>query len=78
MSKLEAGLEKADLAKVSDHIVPDLDSDGYVADHSLGDDLIYIDPEQEKAVMAKFDKYLLPQAFFIILLNYLDRSNLGK
>jgi hypothetical protein len=39
---------------------------------------IHIDAEKEKAVMRKFDKYLLPQAFIFILLNYLDRSNLGK
>lgn len=38
---------------------------------------IYIDPEKEKAVLRKFDKFLLPQAFVFILLNYLDRSNLG-
>lgn len=38
---------------------------------------IYIDPEKEKAVLQKFDKFLLPQAFLFILLNYLDRSNLG-
>lgn len=38
---------------------------------------IYIDPEKEKAVLRKFDKFLLPQAFLFILLNYLDRSNLG-
>ncbi|KIV97276.1 hypothetical protein PV10_01044 [Exophiala mesophila] len=39
---------------------------------------IYIDPEKEKAVLRKFDKYVLPQAFVFILLNYLDRSNLGN
>jgi MFS family permease len=39
---------------------------------------IYIDPEKERAVLKKFDKYLLPQAFVFILLNYLDRSNLGN
>jgi hypothetical protein len=38
---------------------------------------IHIDPEQEKAVLRKFDKYLLPQAFLFILFNFLDRSNLG-
>jgi hypothetical protein len=38
---------------------------------------IYIDPEKEKSVLNKFDKYVLPQAFLFILLNYLDRSNLG-
>lgn len=39
--------------------------------------VIHIDPEQEKAVLRKFDKYLLPQAFLFILFNFLDRSNLG-
>jgi MFS family permease len=41
-------------------------------------EIIYIDPEKEKAVLRKFDKFLLPQAFIFILLNYLDRSNLGN
>jgi MFS family permease len=39
---------------------------------------IYIDPEKEKSVLKKFDKYVLPQTFLFILLNYLDRSNLGN
>lgn len=39
---------------------------------------IEIDPAAERAVLRKFDKYLLPQAFLFILLNYLDRSNLGN
>ncbi|KAM0286463.1 hypothetical protein ACHAQH_000889 [Verticillium albo-atrum] len=39
---------------------------------------IHIDPEEEKAVLRKFDKWVLPQAFLFILLNYLDRSNLGN
>lgn len=30
-------------------------------------DTIYIDPEHEKRVLKKFDKYLLPQAFVFIL-----------
>lgn len=41
-------------------------------------EIIFIDPEKEKAVLRKFDKYVLPQAFLFILLNYLDRSNLGN
>ena len=41
-------------------------------------DTIYIDPAKEKLVLKKFDKFLLPQAFLFILLNYLDRSNLGN
>ncbi|EEY15295.1 high-affinity nicotinic acid transporter [Verticillium alfalfae VaMs.102] len=39
---------------------------------------IFIDPDEEKAVLRKFDKWVLPQAFVFILLNYLDRSNLGN
>jgi hypothetical protein len=34
---------------------------------------IYVDPEKERAVLRKFDKYVLPQAFLFILLNFLDR-----
>lgn len=41
-------------------------------------EIIDIDPEKEKAALRKFDKYILPQAFIFILLNYLDRSNLGN
>jgi hypothetical protein len=57
------------------------DQKGDTASISTGVDnhpTIYIDPEKEKAVMRKFDKYLLPQAFIFLLLNYLDRSNLGR
>lgn len=39
---------------------------------------IYIDPAKEKAALRKFDIYLLPSAFILILLNYIDRSNLGN
>lgn len=38
---------------------------------------IYIDPVQEAAVLRKFDKIVLPQCFIFLLLNYLDRSNIG-
>lgn len=41
-------------------------------------EIIYIDPAKERAVLKKFDKYLLPQAFLFILLNFLDRSNIGN
>lgn len=39
---------------------------------------IYIDPEKEKACLRRFDKFFMPQAFIFLLLNYLDRSNLGN
>jgi hypothetical protein len=38
---------------------------------------IYIDPVKEKAVLRKFDKFFLPQAFAFLVLNYLDRSNVS-
>jgi hypothetical protein len=38
---------------------------------------IYIDPVQEASVLRKFDKIVLPQCFIFLLLNYLDRSNIG-
>ncbi|KAF2432934.1 high-affinity nicotinic acid transporter [Tothia fuscella] len=62
-------------------IINDVDEKTADALSSLGETIestIYIDPEKEKAVLRKFDKWLLPQAFVFILLNYLDRSNLGN
>jgi hypothetical protein len=38
---------------------------------------IYTDPELEKRVMAKFDKYVLPEFAVVVLIAYLDRSNIG-
>lgn len=38
---------------------------------------VYIDPGLEKKIVRKFDCYVLPQFVIIILLAYLDRSNLG-
>jgi hypothetical protein len=72
--------EKTDSANITDIVVPDLNRGGSNDIHDASDNehTIYIDPEEEKAVMRKFDRYLLPQAFIIILLNYLDRSNLGE
>lgn len=36
------------------------------------------DAEAEKKVLRKFDKFLLPPIFIILLVAYLDRSNLGN
>lgn len=38
----------------------------------------YVDPELERHALRKFDKYLLPPLALILLLAYLDRSNLGE
>lgn len=36
-----------------------------------------IDPEVERQCMRKFDLFVMPQIFIILLLGYLDRSNIG-
>lgn len=38
---------------------------------------IYIDPQKERAIVTKFDCLVLPQFVIIIILAYLDRSNIG-
>ena len=39
---------------------------------------IYIDPALEERVMRKFDKFVLPQFAILVLIAYLDRSNIGE
>ncbi|KAL1856484.1 hypothetical protein VTK73DRAFT_8235 [Phialemonium thermophilum] len=41
-------------------------------------DDLYIDPQLERSTVAKFDKYVLPQMAVLIILAYLDRSNIGN
>ncbi|KAL6251349.1 hypothetical protein RBB50_001557 [Rhinocladiella similis] len=43
-----------------------------------GSNDIYIDPVLERRTMAKYDKFLLPQMAMLIILAYLDRSNIGN
>jgi hypothetical protein len=43
----------------------------------VNDTIIELDPELERRTLRKFDKYLLPPLAVILLLAYLDRSNLG-
>lgn len=38
---------------------------------------IYIDPVKERRILTKFDWLVMPQFVIIILLGYLDRSNIG-
>lgn len=45
---------------------------------TAGADDIYIDPQLERSTVAKFDKYVLPQMALLIILAYLDRSNIGE
>lgn len=48
-----------------------------VVDIDTSSETFYVDPEKEKSALKKFDRIFLPQAFIFLLLNYLDRSNLG-
>lgn len=44
----------------------------------VDDTVVELDPELERRTLRKFDKFLLPPLAIILLLAYLDRSNLGK
>ena len=47
-------------------------------DKSDGDSEPYVDPVLERRVLRKFDCYVLPQILVMVLLAYLDRSNIGS
>jgi MFS family permease len=38
---------------------------------------IYVDPALERLMISKFDRYMMPQMALLVLLAYLDRSNIG-
>ena len=40
--------------------------------------VIYIDPEKEKAAFKKFDRYVVPVSFIFMLLCALDRNNVSE
>ncbi|KAL3419475.1 nicotinic acid plasma membrane transporter [Phlyctema vagabunda] len=58
--------------------VPTSDNENEAAASAVARSEIYIDPEAESRTLRKFDMIVLPQAFIFILLNYLDRSNIGN
>ncbi|KAH6877073.1 major facilitator superfamily domain-containing protein [Thelonectria olida] len=47
-------------------------------DSSIGDTAVYIDPAVEKRTIAKFDKFMMPQMAILMLIAYLDRTNIGN
>ncbi|KAF2168368.1 hypothetical protein M409DRAFT_53058 [Zasmidium cellare ATCC 36951] len=47
-------------------------------DSEHGEQEIYIDPELEKRTLRKFDRWVLPQFMLLVLIAYLDRSNIGN
>lgn len=44
---------------------------------ALGEAELFVDPELEKSTLRKFDRYVLPQMMVLVLIAYLDRSNIG-
>jgi hypothetical protein len=59
--------------------VPDTTSSSPTADVKHDSPLeIYIDPVKERKILTKFDWLVMPQFVIIILLGYLDRSNIGN
>jgi hypothetical protein len=49
---------------------PSLNSDANTA-------YLEIDPVLERRVMRKFDMFVIPQMMLLVILAYLDRSNIG-
>ncbi|OBT70771.1 hypothetical protein VF21_10192 [Pseudogymnoascus sp. 05NY08] len=53
-------------------------SNGGSPDPPLGLSEVFIDPIVEKRTIAKFDKFMMPQMALLMLIAYLDRSNIGN
>lgn len=51
---------------------------GDLALPSENEEIIFIDPEREKAALRKFDIWLVPVAFTFLVLSSLDRSNVRR
>ncbi|KAF7545218.1 hypothetical protein G7Z17_g9358 [Cylindrodendrum hubeiense] len=47
-------------------------------DSSTGISAVIIDPVVEKRTISKFDKFMMPQMALLMLIAYLDRSNIGN
>jgi len=49
-----------------------------VHDSEQGIAEVFIDPNLEARVITKFDRFLMPQMALMVIIAYLDRSNLGN
>lgn len=63
------------VAKETTKVMTDADTASKPEDESPSADIIYVDPEKEKAALDKFDKWLVPVAFIFMVLSSLDRNN---
>lgn len=62
-------------AMINSDIVPSNNND---SPHSAtGESSMLIDPVLEKCAISKFDKYMMPQMALLMLIAYLDRTNIG-
>ena len=52
-------------------------SNGEHTNPQLGTSEIFIDPVVLKRVTSKFDKFMMPQMAVLMIIAYLDRSNIG-
>lgn len=52
-------------------------SNGDSPDSGTGVSNVVIDPILEKRTISKFDKFMMPQMAILMLIAYLDRSNIG-
>lgn len=66
-----------DVTKQTANIMTDPDNASKPEEESLSTDIIYVDPEKEKAALKKFDKWLVPVAFIFMVLSSLDRNNVS-
>ncbi|KAG7052911.1 hypothetical protein JMJ77_0000007 [Colletotrichum scovillei] len=63
-------------AMINSDIVPSNNND---SPHSAtGESSMLIDPVLEKCAISKFDKYMMPQMALLMLIAYLDRTNIGN
>jgi MFS family permease len=46
-------------------------------EHAIQDD-VYIDPEEEKALLRKLDRWIVPPVMLLYLFSFLDRVNIGN
>lgn len=72
MKRLEPTFKMSDIEKNEDSP----NSPAVSVDH--GQTTPYIDSDQEKRTPRKFDLFVLPQMMILILIAYLDRSNIGN
>lgn len=53
-------------------------SNGQNPDPNLDSNNVFVDPVLEKQITSKFDKFMMPQMAFMIVVASLDRSNIGS